>query len=268
MKKRSVALTLVCVLALVSCAVNDDGATQAETTIQTEMTTQAQEPETTQAETTTQARTLETIPAVVTLPPQEINPLRTRLPTWAMDMGLTADDTQSVSRWHSYHHSNSAEELAARSNRYIARVEVLDARVEILNSSLSLDMPRYDIYTVYRLRVLEVFRGDTRPGEVIELAQTGGQWGGLSLENMEFAPIAAGGEYVMFLGGVDPAEFSDFPDARFAAFAQPMQGVYRVTGTGALEHIQPDRECALPKRWTLTMDDLQRIARELWTKST
>jgi len=56
----------------------------------------------------------------------------------------------------------------------VIRVEVLDERQEWINSFLSPLPPEFDpyrLYIVYRLRVLDVFQGDTRVEDVIEVRQ-------------------------------------------------------------------------------------------------
>ena len=73
----------------------------------------------------------------------------------------------------------------------VVRVEVLDERVEWE------EMP----YTVYRIQVLEVFQGESgvEVGDVLEIAQMGGEIDRVRLENDSFLPLAPGDDLVLFL---------------------------------------------------------------------
>jgi len=167
--------------------------------------------------------------------------------------------------WQSY---RSTDALAAATERYIARVKVLDERTQLINSSLSPDLPSYKINTVNRLKVLEVFKGNTQPGEVIEVRQIGGQLDSVNLINSDFVPLTVGDEMVVFLGGVDPEEYKEFPDAKFAVVMNPKQSFYRVPSTGV--NIMEQRsetvlESIIPEGMhlsglVLTVGDMVRIA--------
>jgi len=180
------------------------------------------------------------------------------------------NENESLSVHFDWPHYNSIEELIERTSRYIVKVEVLDERTELINISLEPTMPSYNINTVHRLRVLEVFYGDTQPGEIIELAQLGGQLGNDSLYSHSFVPLVTGDELVMFLYGACPEEYSDFPAAKFTGLMNPTQGIYHIPATrdagtmGAmtqddstvLESVHPENDLVL------TIGDLARIAQE------
>jgi len=67
------------------------------------------------------------------------------------------------------------DELASRAT-YIVRVEVLDERVEQIDYAIP-PSSSYGIFTVNRLRVLDVFKGDTEIGNIMQVRQFGGQLG-------------------------------------------------------------------------------------------
>ena len=68
------------------------------------------------------------------------------------------------------------DELTLRAT-HIIRGEVLDSRVQMINTMLPPFDPDedvnsgYEIHTVNRIRVVEVFQGRTEPGSVIEVMQ-------------------------------------------------------------------------------------------------
>jgi len=163
----------------------------------------------------------------------------------------------------------SIEDLAARARRYIVRVEVLDERTELFNSSAGL-VSFEEINTIHRLRVLEVFQGNTQPGEVIEVRQMGGELNGETFVNDDLVSLAAGEELVMFLFGVTQEEYPDLDwsaGSRPATLINPWQGIYRVPPASlggqdiaaqaddtVLESLHPDNNLVL------TVGDLARIA--------
>jgi len=189
-----------------------------------------------------------------------------RVPTWAEGLDLSSDEVFSVSfhvDWPGY---RSIEALAASAERYIARVEVLDERVALINDSLS-GRPDYNINTVHRLRVLEVFKGNTQAGEIIEVRQLGGQLNNLEVINLDFVPLTIGEELVVFLSGVTQEDFPelDWSSIRPAVVMNPWQGIYRMPAARegdmaalsddtVLESLHPDNNLVL------TLGDLQRIA--------
>ena len=194
---------------------------------------------------------------------QNVNMLRR--PSWAEGL---SDDEEHIffieSMWQGF---DSIDELAEWAGRYIVRVEVLDERTELINLSLG-DLPNYDISTINRLKVLEVFQGNTQAGEIIEVAQAGGQYENLVLTSNDLIALSVGEELIVFLGGVCPEEYSEFPDARFAFLMNPWQGIYHVPemrgademgamsqdDSTPLESYHPDNELVL------TIGDLARIA--------
>ncbi|MCL2400995.1 MAG: hypothetical protein FWC91_14795, partial [Defluviitaleaceae bacterium] len=86
----------------------------------------------------------------------------------------------------------------------IVRVEVLDERVGLVNILLPTPgipetQTSYEVYTIHRLRVLEVFKGDTEPGDIIEIRQAGGQYGNVHVVHPYRIHFAEGDDVVLFL---------------------------------------------------------------------
>lgn len=144
-----------------------------------------------------------------------------------------------------------------------------------LPSFVAVDLPeeelyrdKYDIYTVYRFRVSEVYQGTTQPGEEIEVMRLGGQLGKFTLVNRNWDnTFAAGDELILFLGGgedirspyipswvPDPEETLRRIQNMPLAFISSWQSIYRIMFNGEIESVNPKNDL------TLTMADLTRIA--------
>jgi len=137
---------------------------------------------------------------------------------------------------------NSIADLSYRATD-IVQVEVLDERVEWINiwmppqdeNALShftaeemeeyyFLFEAYYIFTVYRLRVLDVFMGDSAPGDILEVKLIGGQIDNTILINDDYVPFAIGEVVVLFLKTYD---MEDMP----ASLLNPIQSAYRLTPT-------------------------------------
>ncbi|MCL2842422.1 MAG: hypothetical protein FWE28_03010 [Oscillospiraceae bacterium] len=87
----------------------------------------------------------------------------------------------------------------------VIRGQVLDIRTDWLNRNYPPDIPlyegveRYEVFTVFHVRVWEVFKGEHQPGEIVEVAQAGGMIDGQLVINRNQIPIAAGDDLVFFL---------------------------------------------------------------------
>ncbi|MCL2842421.1 MAG: hypothetical protein FWE28_03005 [Oscillospiraceae bacterium] len=123
----------------------------------------------------------------------------------------------------------------------VFRGEVLDERPEWFGSYGSIvdDPPPgttaeeiramfHSIFTVYRVRVTDVFQGDMQPGDIVEVMQEGGERGGFRFGNREEIPIAVGDDLVFFA-----ALFPEFP-ALPGGLMNPYQTVYRFVGSNEL----------------------------------
>ena len=156
----------------------------------------------------------------------------------------------------------SIEELTTRAAG-IVRAEVLDERVEWLNFFIDHppEIDPYRPYTVYRIQVLEVFQGDVAPGDILEVAQRGGQLDNMWMINQDKIPIASGDDLVFFLNSV----CASFP----AGFMTPFQGVYRfpdgdtrsLNDDEELESVHPE-DVSSYLILTLTIGDLLQIQEE------
>ena len=116
---------------------------------------------------------------------------------------------------------------------YVVRVSVLDERVEMLNTSIpfaqgedpNLGEPapiQYWPYTIYTLHVLEVFQGDVRIGDTLEVMMGFGEFEGISVVSMDHKAFMLGDDLVLFLSTF---EGSTFP----TVLPNPSQAAYRVT---------------------------------------
>ncbi|MCL2843575.1 MAG: hypothetical protein FWE28_09005 [Oscillospiraceae bacterium] len=170
------------------------------------------------------------------------------LPDWIRDMfdesDLASDRllTMNVSAdWAS--HSTLDDMLAGTMMGYyglrpglthIVMAEVLDERVEWVDptsphlpNSLFYGeehIPRYSPYTINRIRVLEVFKGDVTIGDVLDLGQQGGQIGNFLMESRNKLPLATGDVLVFFLN--DPNYGNNLSTTLPMFLINPWQGAY------------------------------------------
>ena len=145
------------------------------------------------------------------------------------DVGVSAvnntdqQDVQIIIVKGQYAFYPDVDSLARRATDII-RVEVLDSRVELVNILLPPFDPDedisvwYDIHTVYRLRVIEVFKGNMEPGMVTEVMQTGGLLDNIHLINYDFLEFIYGDDLVLFIYTFDDG----YPDV----LLNPHQSVY------------------------------------------
>jgi len=114
--------------------------------------------------------------------------------------------TTTHGRYPPYH---SIEEITLVAD-YVVRVEVLDERVEKLDILLPPENELqdaggeqleyyYEIFTVYRLKVLGVFQGDINIGDIMDVRLLGGQYGNEQLIAPDYTYFTAGEELVLFL---------------------------------------------------------------------
>ena len=142
----------------------------------------------------------------------------------------------------------SIEELTASATE-IVRVEVLDERTALHNRSLCVEYPSYEIVTINRLLVIEIFAGNVQPGEVIEVVQTGGRLGNEEIINKDKVTFAFGDDLVLFM------ESWRYIDGRPSVLISPRQGVYHIN-----ENSEP---IALPRNdLTLTRAMLEQIQQD------
>ena len=143
---------------------------------------------------------------------------------------------------------DSITDLASQATDII-RVEVLDERVEHLNTWLETPpsgINPYRLYTVYQLRVLEVFQGNSITGDILEIRQVGGRQDNEWLINTDKAPISVGDDLVIFMRA---SYIENFP----SVLLNPYQCVYRFLPDGTLESAHPNNDLVL------TIRDLEQI---------
>jgi len=138
----------------------------------------------------------------------------------------------------------------------IIRVEILDSRVEMILTLLPPFLPgidlsdEYEICTVHRIRVIDVFKGSQEPGAIMEVMQLGGSLGRYTLVNDSFIDFAIGDELILFMYTFD----DELPDVLLT----PHQAVYRVVSS-ADGSIEIENFCQF-NLLTLTISDLEHIA--------
>jgi len=145
--------------------------------------------------------------------------------------------------FHSYSRFRNITHLASLTTD-IVRVEVLDSRVERLNTwgyNPPEEIDPYSIYTIYRLRVMEVFQGDTIIEDIIEVRQLGGQLDGLRV-NTEKAPLIVGNEAVIFL-------YASHIEGLPHVLLNPYQTIYHPTANGTWKgaHLSNDFTFTIPE---------------------
>ena len=125
------------------------------------------------------------------------------------------------------------DELASRAT-YIVRVEVLDERVESIDTMIP-PASRYRIFTVNRLRVLDVFKGDTEIGNIMQVRQFGGQLGDEKVIYSGQITLPIGDDLILFLScrGIDN---------RPAYLLSPTQSVYRFPASDSNDRIRSSDE--------------------------
>jgi len=152
------------------------------------------------------------------------------------------------------------EQLASAATD-VVRVEALDEREEWLNPWLGSPPPEMDpyrLYTIHRLLVLEVLQGETRPGDIIEVAQMAAVQGDWYIPGMEESriPFATGDDLILFL------EF--FDDAWPAVLVAPHQSAFwfpsRSESTEDLPLDTVLESVLLGDGFTIAIEELVRLA--------
>ena len=151
---------------------------------------------------------------------------------------------------HLFFPSESFEALAHRSAE-VVRAEVLDERVEWT----SLSGTFYTVYTLHRVRVLEVFQGIRQVGDILDVAQEGGEIDGELWLNSDLISMSPGEELLLFV--------SRFDDQPLGMPMNPWEGAFRfVDGVWqqANPFPNPDRE------FTITPEELEALAEYNYNK--
>ena len=147
----------------------------------------------------------------------------------------------------------------------VVRAKVLSSTVERRRAGDD----DYWLYTVYTIRILEVFQGDLQIGDEIELAQMGGESETEVMISSGWIPIETGDDLVLFL--------LTYPGFSAGFF---LQGVYRLSEAleatqvmdATIELIPLVREGrdSLEESFDLTVEDLWALAagKQVWEVST
>ena len=160
----------------------------------------------------------------------------------------TLDEIETIWVMSSYPHYGSISHLASYATD-VVRVEVLDERVDWLNAWLEppQGIDPYELYTVHRIRVLDVFQGDAAIGDILEVRQIGGEQDDLRVINEDKVPLEVGDDLVLFLRA---SLIENLP----SILLNPNQSAYYFTAENeALESVNPENDLVL------TMEDLSQI---------
>ncbi|MCL2400232.1 MAG: hypothetical protein FWC91_10900 [Defluviitaleaceae bacterium] len=162
----------------------------------------------------------------------------------------------------------SIEHLAENATD-ILRVEILDERVEVINTWIppqneyedtGMDMSDvYFVFTVHRVRVQEVFQGNAQVGDIIEVMQHGGETDEVRIVFTDKVSFEEGDDLVLFL-------HSWINMDGVASLANPLQSAYRFTTANddaRLRNLNDELESLNSKNdLTLTLNDLSWISQE------
>ena len=125
---------------------------------------------------------------------------------------------------------NNIDQIASGATD-IVWATILDSRVESLNTLLAEpdtdeeDPGRfYEIHTIYRINVLETFKGSTEAGDIIEFATLGGRLGNRELINPRQLYFTYGESLIFFLYSVESIGFGHLP----MVLESSTQAVYRI----------------------------------------
>jgi hypothetical protein len=136
------------------------------------------------------------------------------------DIIMVNDEIQEIyihSDWRGYRNSDELFERAT----LVIRAEVIDdGRYEMRNINRSLpdpipdDMlelldkgilsfamfePHYVIMTIHQVKVLEIFKGDIKVGDIVDVRQRGGEMDGVRVISDDIIPFTKGDNLVLFL---------------------------------------------------------------------
>ncbi|MCL2813959.1 MAG: leucine-rich repeat protein [Oscillospiraceae bacterium] len=147
-----------------------------------------------------------------------------------------------------YPHYDSISDLASYATD-VVRGKVLDERVELLNTNLEPSPPGVDddedddeIYTVYRIEVLETFLGNAVAGDILELRQIGGQLGDELVINSDYVSINVGDDLIFFMR---ESYIEDYPHV----YLNSHQSIYIYSDTdGTLDSLNPENDLNLTRK--------------------
>ena len=152
------------------------------------------------------------------------------------DQNLLNDETTIITVNSLYPYYESIDQMASRTTDII-RVEVLDSRVEMVNTwipsvneyyAVGNDIrEKYDLCTIHRLRVIEVFQGSSKSGDIVEIMQLGGHLDDTIVMCTENVPLEMGDDLIIFAFNHN---YENLP----MVLVSPIQGVYRVVPASSM----------------------------------
>ena len=158
----------------------------------------------------------------------------------------------------------------------VVRAKVLDVRTEQINTLVPRELRStypytanlyddreyfYEIFSIYSIRILETFKGNTAKNDVVELAITGGQFENLNIVSLSHTHLEVDDDLILFL------RESILVENRFFQ-SSISQSAYRIVesangdlmlGLGELNFESLNENNPL----TLTLEDLQRISEDI-----
>jgi hypothetical protein len=149
----------------------------------------------------------------------------------------------------SYPYYTSIEHLSQRADLIIEGIIMGSSVEEIDISNKKRDTKSIkDIYTVYKIKVTQCYKGDVQPGEIVEIKQLGGETERIRYACEDNAKFSVNNKYIMFL-----ETYENVP----ASLLNPIQSSYGVVSDAL------DKETIISisdkNDLTLTMSDLEII---------
>jgi len=171
---------------------------------------------------------------------------------------------QTIGRYPYY---ESIEDLASVAT-YVIRAEVLDERVERLDILIPSEKGGpydaggdleyfYELFMIYRLKVLEIFQGDVSAGDIMEVRLLKRQLGDEQLISLDHYYFTVGDDLVLFLRAPILEHLApSLPNPFQSAYRFPAQGdsIMALSADQELESVHPDGGL------TLTIQDLIQIS--------
>jgi hypothetical protein len=123
---------------------------------------------------------------------------------------------------------DSVESLFNRATD-VVRVEVLDnGRYEMVNTRIPepenpLWEPRFSIYTLHQVRVIEIFNGDLIINDIIDIGQYGGEMDGVRLITDAQIPFMEGDDLILFLTIYDGIYHAELLTPWYAIYHYPKE---------------------------------------------
>lgn len=167
----------------------------------------------------------------------------------SQNVGAEQKEKTTVQIYASYPYYTSIDHLSERADLIIEGIIMGSSVEEIDISSKKRDTKSVkDIYTVYKIKVTQCYKGDVQPGEIVEIKQLGGETETIRYVCEDHAKFSVNNKYIMFL-----ETYENFP----ASLLNPIQSSYGIVSDAL------DKEMIISTSdkndLTLTMSDLEII---------